>query len=116
MNQVWVLAFSKALVPFFCEMNLLEWQSLDLLHRTFDLFVSIAENAGLEKKLFKLNKHSALFERLNLFRFLMDGIESIKEGVLENTANVLVHLVVKQSLVCFNLVQVFLDLFEIALS
>ena len=46
----------------------------------------------------------------------MNGIESIKESVLENTANVLVHLVVKQSLVSFNLVQVFLDLFEIALS
>jgi hypothetical protein len=46
----------------------------------------------------------------------MNSIESIKESVLENTANVLVHLVVKQSLVCFNLVQVFLDLFEIALS
>jgi hypothetical protein len=75
-----------------------------LLHRPFDLFVSIAENARLEKKLFKLNKHSALLERLNLFRFFMNSIESIKESVLENTANVLVHLVVKQSLVCFNLV------------
>lgn len=63
-----------------------------------------------------MNKHSALLKRLNLFRFLMNGIESIKESVLENTADVLVHLVVKKSLVCLNLVQVFLDLFEIALS
>jgi hypothetical protein len=111
-----MLSISKALIPLFGEVNLLEGQSLELLHRTLDFFVSITKNTWLEKELFKLNKHSTFLKRLDLFRFPMDGVKSCYESVLENSADVLVHLVVEQSLVWLNLFQLLLNLLEVVFS